>query len=338
MPGTACFGHLSDGRPVTEFTLSNDSGVVAKILDYGGIIRVLEVPDRHGRPVDVVLGFDELGAYEGDHPYFGAIVGRVAGRLGGGCLPLDGTVCQLPVNDPPNHLHGGELGFTHRVWDADFPAGAGVLRLSYESPAGEEGYPGKLDARVTYRLTNENELIVQYHARADAPTAVNLTQHSYFNLSGDAGRPVRDHRLRIDADRVLELDDHLVPTGRIVDVSGTDLDRRRAGPVGDFDNFWILASGADAGELQLAAELSHEATGRLLQVLTTAPGVQVYSGINLPARLPGKAGVVYGVSSGICFETQIHPDSPNHPGFPGIVLGPDAEFESTTVFRFQVRE
>lgn len=330
------FGHLSDGRVVVEYALSNNSGVVVKILNYGGIIRVLEIPDKFGRSADVVLGFDEVAHYERGHSYVGALVGRVAGRIGGGRLPLMGECHQLSINDPPNHLHGGISGFNHKVWDADFDLATRSLALSYLSPAGEEGYPGNLLSEVKYQLTDRNELFVRYRARTDAPTAVNLTQHSYFNLSGNPADGLADHQVKIGADAVLEIDDQLLPTGRIVDVAGSELDRRSNGPVTDFDNYWVLSNSAGDIEPRLAAELRHQKTGRIMQVLTTAPGLQVYSGTALPERLPGKSGATYGVSSGICFETQVHPDSPNQADFPRISLVPDAEYESTTVFRFLV--
>lgn len=329
------FGHLPDGRAIHEYTLCNHAGASAKILDYGGVIRVLEIPDKFGRNADVVLGFDELKPYVENGPYFGAIIGRVAGRIGAGRVLINDESHLLSINEPPNHIHGGHSGFTHKVWDADFRADTRCLSLSYSSPAGEEGYPGNLFSRVTYTLNDQNELIIGYFAHTDAPTPVNLTQHSYFNLSGEAGGGLRDHQIKINADVVMETDDHLLPTGRVLDVSATELDRRSFGPVNDFDDYWILSG---SGELQVAAELRHDESGRLLQVLTTAPGLQIYSGTALPAQLPGKNGALYGVSDGICFETQIHPDSTNHSNFPSTVLEPGDVFESTTVFRFSVLE
>ena len=328
------FGYLSDGRAVTEYTLANNGGIVAKILDYGGIVRSLQTPDRHGKLDDIVLGFDTLAPYEGKHPYFGAIVGRVAGRIGGGRLNLNGVEYQLTVNEPPNHLHGGAEGFHRKLWDASFCEVSQSLTLCHTSLDGEEGFPGELRSQVSYRLTDDNELIVSYRASADVPTVVNLTQHSYFNLSGKPDQAVLDHRLSVKADAVLELDENQIPTGSVQSVSGTDFDLRSTRRVGEYDHYWVLPRDAEDDVLKFAAELCHEQSGRVLQVLTTAPGLQVYSGAGLPAGLVGKAGLAYGPSCGICLETQVHPDSPNHPNFPGIVIDSGADNESTTVFRF----
>jgi len=333
-PDPTLFGRLADGREVREYELANANGIAVRVLDYGGIIRALETPDRNGNPGDIVLGFDDLEQYEERHPYFGAIIGRVAGRISRGRLCIGDTEYRLRVNEPPNHLHGGHVGFDRVLWHADQNGQPNMLTLRYASPDGEEGYPGTLQARVTYNLTDEDELVVEYHATTDAPTAVNLTQHSYFNLSGDPQNPVLDHELSVMSDSVLELDHDSCPTGRVLDVSGSRFDLRQPGRVGDFDNYWILPGAAQAATLGLAAVLSHKPSGRMLEVSTTAPGVQVYSGSAIPEDLRGKNGHDYGPSSGICLETQVHPDSPNHPTFPDIVLEPGEEFESTTVFRF----
>jgi|TARA_B110000211_G_scaffold234939_1_gene307573 aldose 1-epimerase len=343
------FGVLADGREVTEYTLQNQFGIIVKILDYGGIIRVLEVPDRLGRPADIVLGFDELSGYEGAHPYFGAIVGRVAGRIRGGRLTIDGNRYPLSLNTPLNHIHGGTVGFDHKLWDADYCAESNSLTLCLESLAGDEGYPGTLVARVTYRLTNANDLEVEYHATTDAPTAVNLTQHSYFNLSGDPSGNVLGHTLTVQSERVLELDDSSIPTGRELDVANTDFDFRTPKKIGrevegspgrfdgdGFDHYWILSGGTDDSVLNAALEIHHEESGRLLQVATTAPGAQIYTGIDLPEKLIGKYGLLYRPQSGICIETQIHPDSPNRPEFPSILLGANETYQSTTVFSIRV--
>lgn len=340
--GATIFGTLSDGRIVTEYVLRNRQGMVARILDYGGIIRTLEVPDNSGKLDDVVLGFDSIDQYEGEHPYFGAIIGRVAGRIGGGNLCIDGVDYQLPINNAPNHLHGGTTGFDHRLWDADYSAATQSLTLTYQSPVGEEGYPGELISRVTYRLTDENELIVDYHGTTSASTAVNLTQHSYFNLSGDPSQVVLDHTLTVNSGHILELDDVLIPTGRILDVTDSRFDLRAPRRInkedGDgFDHFWVLSESERNEPMKLASELVHEKSGRILQLLTTAPGVQIYTGNALPTGLIGKNQVEYGPMVGACFEAQGYPDSPNHPEFPDITLSRNAIYESTTVFRFLVR-
>lgn len=335
-----CFGVLSDGREVTEYTLGNQSGVVVKILNYGGIIRCLEVPDRGGRLADIVLGFDNLSQYESAHPYFGAIIGRVAGRISEGCLPLGDKQYQISVNEPPNHLHGGVVGFEHRFWEADFSTDAQSLRLSYESPAGEEGYPGNLRCNVTYTLTDSNDLIVDFSAVADAPTVVNMTQHSYFNLSGNPEQTIADHTVAVDADRVLELDENAIPTGKEIDVTGSYLDLRVPREIDPkdpgYDNFWVLSSDADNSGLKPAAELRHPQSGRVVQVETTAPGVQIYTFEHVPSGLVGKRGVPYSSRSGICLEAQVHPDSPNRPEFPGIQLGANETYQSTTIFRLRI--
>ena len=328
------FGRLSDGRNVREHTLANANGVVVKVLDYGGIIRALEVPDRHGQPADIVLGFDNIEQYEERHPYFGAIIGRVAGRISCGRMRIGDSEYRLPVNESPNHLHGGHAGFDRVMWDTDQSGQSNKLTMKYVSPDGEEGYPGTLYARVTYRLTDADEFVVTYHATTDASTVVNLTQHSYFNLSGDPQKQVLDHELTVLSDSVLEPGQDACPTGRVLDVSGSRFDLRQPGLVGEFDNYWILPGAVRNGKPKVAAVLRHKQSGRTMEVSTTAPGVQVYSGSELPAGIRGKNGRIYGPSSGICLETQVHPDSPNHAGFPDIVLGPGEEFESTTVFRF----
>lgn len=328
------FGTLSDGRSVTEYTLSNKHGVVATILNYGGIIRTLHTPNRHGKSDDIVLGFDRLADYENERKYFGAIVGRVAGRIAGGRLQVGDNRYKLTVNDPPNHLHGGERGFDSQVWDAEYCERSALLSLSYVSLDGEEGYPGELHAQVTYQLTDDNELVISYQASANAQTVVNLTQHSYFNLSGDSSRTVLDHDLVINAGMTLELDDNGIPTGHILDVSDTELDFRLPRKVCELDNFWVLADIEENNTPILAAELRNKDSGRVLQVRTTAPGIQVYSGGLLPRNLMGKSRVAHGPHRGICLETQIHPDSPNHKDFPLAWVGPGTEYESTTIFRF----
>lgn len=333
------FGTLSDGREVSEYVLRNRHGMSAGILDYGSIIRTLEVPDKFGKPADIVLGFDELQQYEGEHPYFGAVIGRVAGRIDGGQFRLGGIGHQLSINAAPNHLHGGAVGFDHRLWNAEYTAPEQPLTLTYESADGEEGYPGRLNVRVEYELTDSNELIVRYRASSDKQTVANLTQHSYFNLSGDPTQSVLDHSLEVHADRVLELNGLSIPTGRILDVAGSRFDFcqcKRIGDAGDegLDNYWVLAEDTKSVSLSLAAQLHHKGSGRLLQVFTSAPGVQIYTGSALPSGLMGKDQVEYGPMAGVCLETQVHPDSPNHDNFPDIAIGHDSPFKSTTVFQF----
>ncbi len=331
------FGVLSDGRAVTEYTLENQNGISVGILDYGGIIRTLRTPDRFGQFEDIVLGFDNLSQYEAEHPYFGAVIGRVAGRISNGRLIVAGKKYSLPINDMPNHLHGGAQGFDHKLWKAAFSNDDRSLVLQYESADGEEGYPGRLHARVTYKLTDDNELIVEYFAMAYAPTVVNLTQHSYFNLSGDPGRPILNHILTLDSDQILELDGSSIPTGTFLDVADSRFDFREPKCIGaadanGYDNYWVLNDGPADG---YRVDLCHPETGRLLQVETTAPGVQVYTGNSLPSDLTGKQGMPCQQMSGICLETQVHPDAPNRPEFPSISIAANDVFQSSTVFRFR---
>ena len=332
------FGVLADGRAVLEYTLKNRHGITVGILDYGGIIRTLRVPDKGGQFDDVVLGFDELSQYEKEQNYFGALIGRVAGRISGGRLNIDGITSQLPLNDSPNHLHGGVQGFDRKLWQADYSDETQSLVLSYESASSEEGYPGTLQVRVTYKLSDDNELSVDYYASTDAATVVNLTQHSYFNLSGDPSNTILDHTLAMNSDQVLELGSTAMPTGRILDITKSRFDFRTAKRVGEndsdgYDNFWVLSG--DRKESS-DVELAHPESGRILQVATTAPGVQIYTGAAIPSGLSGKGQAQYGPMSGICIEAQVHPDSPNQANFPSILLDENSVFESKTVFRFLV--
>lgn len=329
------FGRLADGRTVSEYTLTNDHGIEIQVLDFGAVIRRLVVPGRDGTRADVVLGFDRLGQYVRNDYYLGAVVGRVAGRIRDGKLAVGSDEYQLSVNDPPNHLHGGRRGFSHVLWSAGPAALAQHLVLTYTSEDGEEGYPGRLTATVSYELTDDNDLIIDYRGSAESPTVFNPTQHSYFSLSGDPAERLSGHTLRINADSVLELDDRALPTGRQIDVTDIRWDLSTHKPIGQLDNFWVAGETTGTRELREIVELRHEASGRLLQVLTTAPGLQIYTGDQLPAGLPGKNGTRYAPRSGICLETQIHPDCTNHAEFPRIALDEGAEFRSTTVFRFR---
>lgn len=343
IPATRIFGHLPDGRPVTEYTLTSASGMRARILDYGGIIRELLVPDRWGNPADVVLGFDALEPYVQRHPYFGAIVGRYAGRIANGRFSIDGSEITLATNKGGNHLHGGVEGFDRAVWSASIAEGQSRLTLSHVSPDGDEGYPGTLSVEVTYTLT-EDALQIVYTAATDKPTIVNLTQHSYFNLAGQDSGDVLGHGLRVEADSILEVDEASIPTGRQLPVSNTPFDFRLAKPIGrDIDAGHPqleIAKGYDhtfvlAGESrEPAVELVEPVSGRRLEVYTTQPGVQVYTANYLDGSIEGKGGQVYRKHAGIALETQHFPDSPNHPAFPSTVLRPGETFESRTVYRF----
>jgi aldose 1-epimerase len=345
----APFGTLPDGTAVEIFTLTNAAGIEVRAMTYGAIIVSLHVPDRRGQLDDVVLGYDTAAEYvTNKRTYFGAVVGRYANRIAKGRFTIDGRAYQLATNDGPNHLHGGNKGFDAVVWRGE-PSqtdhGAAVA-FTYTSRGGEEGYPGTLNVRVTYTLTDRNELIFEYHATTDAPTVVNLSQHSYFNLAGRGARDVLDHELQILADRYTPVDDTLIPTGELAAVEGTPFDFRRATRIGarigddhvqlrrgrGYDHNWVLTR--SGGGLQPAALVVERSTGRRVQIATTEPGIQFYSGNFLDGSITGKQGRVYAHRSGFCLETQHFPDSPNEPQFPSTVLRPGQEYRSRTVLTF----
>lgn len=340
----APFGKMPDGKAVENFTLTNANGVEVRAMTYGAIVTSVRVPDRGGAVGDVVLGFDRLDGYLKGHPFFGAIVGRYGNRIGRGQFTLDGRTYKLATNNGPNHLHGGNVGFDKFVWTAEPAAsGAGVI-FSRTSPDGEEGYPGTLKVRVTYTLTDRNELVVDYHATTDRATPVNLTHHSYFNLAG--GGDILGHELTIYADRYTPVDATLIPTGELALVEGTPFDFRKPTLVGvridrpheqlkygqGYDHNWVL-NRAGSG-LEPAARLADPKSGRTLTIATTEPGLQFYSGNFLDGTLTGKAGQVYQRRAGLCLETQHYPDSPNKPDFPSTILRPGREYQSKTVMTF----
>jgi len=343
------FGTTRDGLAVDLYTLTNANGVTAKIITHGALLTELHVPDRAGQMADVVLGFKTLDRYEGDHPYFGATIGRVANRIAKGRFRLGGQEYTLATNNGPNHLHGGIKGFDKRVWKAQ-PASVGgvpAVRFTYTSADMEEGYPGMVTATVTYTLTHANELRLDYTAITDKPTIVNLTNHSYFNLAGEGGGTILDHELTIMADRFTPVDDTLIPTGDIAAVRGTVMDFTRSTPIGariaqvpgvppgGYDHNYVLSHGG--GVLAMSATLRESKSGRMMDVLTTEPGVQLYTGNFLDGTLTGKAGVAYKQHYGLCLETQHFPDSINHPNFPTVVLQPGQTYKSSTVYRFSAR-
>ncbi|MET7323942.1 aldose epimerase family protein [Streptomyces sp. NPDC005549] len=319
------FGTLSDGTPVHRWTLER-AGVRVRVLSYGGIVQSAQVPDRDGVTADVVLGFADLDGYvTHPEPYFGALVGRYANRIAGGRFPLDGRTYALALNDGPNSLHGGERGFDKRVWDVA-PVADGV-RLSRVSPHGEEGFPGRLEMSATYTLDGSGALRIVYEAVTDAPTVLNPTNHSYFNLggSGHAG----GHELRLAASRITPVDSRLIPTGGLDDVTDTRFDFRRARKIGSgYDHNFVLDKGVTAAAEEVA-ELYDPASGRVLTVATTEPGLQLYTADHL--------GEPFAPGDGVALETQHFPDSPNRPGFPSTVLRPGEVFRSETVYGFSVR-
>lgn len=338
------FGVTGDGQPVTLYTLSSGS-LTVEVMNYGGIIRAIHAPDRNGQTADICLGFDSLEPYLGRHPFFGALVGRFANRIGQARFSLDGAEIQLARNNGVNHLHGGVGGFDKKVWQSEaFESGDSCgLRLAYTSWDGEENYPGTLNAQVIYTLSG-NELRVDYSATTDKATILNLTNHAYFNLAG--GGKILDHQMQLHADFFTPIDDTLITTGEIRPVEGSPMDLRRATAIGagiDADDAQIRFGGGydhnfvvrgTPGALRPAARVSEATTGRVLEVETTQPGVQFYSGNMLPDALPGKGGQVYTKRTGFCLETQHYPDSPNKPQFPSPVLRPGERYNQTTVFRF----
>lgn len=348
----ADFGTTPDGQTANLYTLTNSHGVEARITNFGGVVVSLMVPDRNDSLADVVLGFDTLESYFEDSPYFGALVGRYGNRIAKGKFTLDGQEYTLVQNNMGNHLHGGLQGFDKVLWQAEPITGdsSGVgLQLRYQSPDGEEGYPGTLDATVTYTLTNDNELQIDYQATTDAPTVVNLTNHSYFNLTGKGGSSILNHEVMINADRFVPVDSTLIPTGELAEVADTPLDFRQPTPVGarineehpqlvygiGYDHCWVLNKD-DEGRT-LAATVHEPNSGRFLEVFTTEPAVQFYSGNFLDGTLTGKGGAVYEQRTGFCLETEHFPDSPNQPNFPSTVLRPGETYQTSTVYTFSTR-
>jgi aldose 1-epimerase len=345
------YGTTASGDSVHEHTLRNSQGMEVRILDYGGVVTCLRVPDWWGQSQDVVLGYDSLEGYLSDNAYLGAIIGRYGNRIAEGRFELDGTTYTLATNNGRNHLHGGNRGFNKVIWSVDEkesrPGKSLVLR--YTSADGEEGYPGELSVRVEYILTEANELRIEYEAVTDRPTIVNLTSHSYFNLAGGGNGSILDHELMINADRFTQVDDNLIPTGELRAVGGTPMDFRKATAIGaristpdpqleaagGYDHNWVLNRVGE--ELTLAARVIEKASGRVMEVLTTEPGLQFYSGNFLDGSAVGKGGVPYEHRYGFCLETQHYPDSPNHEEFPTTVLRPGQTYSSVTVYRFSKR-
>ena len=353
------FGTTSAGEVVELFTMTNPNGIEVRAITYGGIIVSLKTPDRDGRWDDIVLGFDSLEPYDAGSPYFGSIIGRYGNRIARGSFSLDGETFALATNNELNHLHGGVRGFDKVVWTgAPFERDDAVgVVFAYTSPDGEEGYPGTLDVRVTYTLTDADELIFEYFATTDRATPVNLTQHSYFNLAGAASGDILGHELTIDASRFTPVDSMLIPTGELAPVEGTPFDFRTSTAIGarieeddpqlrsglGYDHNFVLDTNPDVtsgstggGDLRRAALVVEPVTGRTLEIHTQEPGIQFYSGNFLDGTIAGKGGRVYGHRSGFCLETQHYPDSPNQPTFPSTILRPGEEYSTRTVLVFGV--
>jgi len=336
------FGKTNQGQEVFLFTLRNDNDMTVKIMTYGGIITSLQIPDKNGKFDDVVLGFNSLAEYQAPNPWFGALVGRYGNRIAKGKFVLNGKEYHLAINNGANHLHGGNTGFNKVVWDAqkiNHPDEVG-LQLTYLSKDGEEGYPGNLTTVVKYLINNQNELVIQYEATTDQPTFINLTQHSYFNLAGESSGDVLGHEVMINADHFTAVTDDLIPTGelRVVKASPMDFTRPKtigtqiAGVEGGYDHNYVLNKKND--ELSLMAWVREPRSGRIMEVMTTEPGVQFYVGNNLDGTIRNKVGRTYQQYAGFCLEAQHFPDSPNQPDFPSTLLKPGETYRQVTIYKF----
>jgi len=335
------WGSTADGQTVSLFTLRNAKGMEVKITNWGGYIVSLKVADNKGKFDDVVLGFDSLYGYLAKNPFFGCITGRYANRIGGAKFKIDGTEYQVTANSGKHHIHGGKFGFDKKVWAAKEVADG--VELKYTSADGEEGFPGKLECTVTYTLTPDNELRIDYLATTDKPTVLNLTNHAYFNLAGEGSGDILGHELTIPTDQVTATDDDLITTGEIVSIKGTPLDFTTPHTIGErigadfkpliqgigYDHNYVLSGSG----MKLAATVKEPKSGRIMTVRTTEPGVQLYTGNHLKG-VAGKSGHVYAKRHGLCLETQHFPDSPNHPNFPSVILRPGETFQSTTIYQF----
>ncbi|MBN2090119.1 galactose mutarotase [candidate division KSB1 bacterium] len=346
------FGKMPDGQDVLLYKLTNSNNMQVHITNYGGIITSVIVPDKNGKLSDVVLGYDNLDGYLKATPYFGCIVGRYGNRIAKGQFTLNGKTCSLATNNGPNHLHGGIVGFDKVVWSVKEITDKDVLglELSYMSKDGEEGYPGNLSVKVIYLLTNQNEIKIEYLATTDQATVVNLTNHSYFNLKDAGVTPILDHQLMLDADAITPVDSTLIPTGEFMPIAGTPFDFKKLTPIGEqinadheqikyglgYDHNFVL--NGNAGELRLIGKVHEPTSGRILEVLTTEPGIQFYSGNFLDGSITGKNGAVYHQRHGFCLETQHYPDSPNQPNFPSTVLNPGEKYQTTTIYKFSAEK
>ncbi|MFW6140377.1 MAG: aldose epimerase family protein [Acidobacteriota bacterium] len=336
------FGTMPDGQKIDLYILSNPNGMKAKITNYGAILVSLIVPDKNGELTDITLGYDNLEGYLKETPYFGATVGRYANRIKNGKFTLNGVEYQLTKNDNDNHLHGGIKGFDKKIWNAEsFEKEDSVgISLSYLNPDGEEGYPGNLSCTVIYTLTKNNELKIDYEAQTDKATPVNLTHHSYFNLEGQGSSDILDHILYLNAEKYTPVDSELMPTGEILPVKGTPFDFTSPRAVGEridkvpggYDHNFVL--NGKKGTLKLAARVTEPHKGRVMEIHTTDPGIQFYSGNFLDGSITGKSGNTYEKHYGFCLELQRFPDSPNQPVFPSTILEPGEKYTKMTIFRF----
>lgn len=345
------FGNSKDGTLIEQYTLRNGNGVEMKVITYGGRITSLKVPNKNGEIENVVLGFDNIEDYQKDNPFFGALIGRYGNRISKGKFTLDGNQYTLATNDGLNHLHGGVNGYDKVIWTAEpiEEEENQSLKLTYLSKDGEEGYPGNLKITVTYSLTKDNAVVVDYKASTDKKTVVNLTQHAYFNLTGDFSNDILGHEIVINADTYLPVDTMLIPTGEIRAVEGTPFDFTSAKKIGQdiytnneqlkfgkgFDHCWVL--NGEKGDMRFVASAYDETSGRLMEVYTEEPAIQFYTGNFLDGSLPMPNGGTYAHRTGFCLETQHYPDSPNQKSFPSVVLNPGEKYETKTIFRFSVK-
>lgn len=340
----SAFGTLPDGSAVDLYTLTNKDGLKVQLMTYGAILVSLDLPDRNGAFADCVLGYDAFDGYLKEGNYFGAIVGRYGNRIAKGKFVLDGNTYTLATNNGQNHLHGGVKGFDKVLWKGEpvqDSTGVGV-KFTYLSKDGEEGYPGNLEASVTYVLNDQNELIISYEAKTDKPTVVNMTHHSFWNLAGGR-RDVLGHELMLAADRYTPVDEGLIPTGELAAVAGTPMSFLESTAIGaridqvpgGYDHNYVLSSGG--GTMALAARVVDPESGRVMEISTVEPGIQFYSGNFLDGSIAGKGGQVYSKYWGFCLETQHFPDSPNHPDFPSTVLRPGETYKTTTIHKFSVK-
>lgn len=339
------FGTLEDGREASLFTLTNEQNMTVSITNYGGILTTIRTPDKNGTMDNVVLGFNSLQPYLEGTPYFGAIIGRYGNRIANGRFELNGTEHTLATNDGNNHLHGGIKGFDKVLWNAE-PQPDGSLKLTYLSEDGEEGYPGNLNVEVVYALSNKNELIIRYKATSDKATPVNLTNHSYFNLSGEPEQTILDHNLKINAQKYTPVNDELIPTGELKPVEGTPFDFTSFHTIGEridqvpggYDhNFVLNRSSNSEDSLFHAATVRHPESGREMKVFTTEPGLQFYSGNFLDGSLKAPDGSSMVKHAALCLETQHFPNSPNEPGFPSTILQPGELYQTTTIYQFSTQ-
>lgn len=340
------FGKTKEGTEVQLYTLTNESGTTVKITNYGGIVTSIVTPDKNGKAGDVVLGFDNLEGYLKEHPFFGALAGRYANRIAKGKFTLDGKEYKLATNNGPNHLHGGLKGFDKQVWTvSDQQPDQNSVKMTYLSKDGEEGYPGNLTSSVTYTLTNSNELKIDYEATTDKATPINLTNHSYFNLAAGQAQDALNHEVTIYADKYTVVNETLIPTGELRPVAKTEMDFTTPHTIGEritkvegggYDHNYVL-NNTNNGKMGLAAMVYEPTSGRVMEVFTTQPGVQFYSGNFLDGSLTGKNNINYKKHYGFCLETQHFPDSPNQPEFPSVILKPGETYKQSTIYKFSVR-